>query len=131
MQGGCRESASVRVHPTGSVTAYTGTSPHGQGQETGFAQSVADKLRGSPDQVEVIHGDTNTVPFRKHTEGWRTLAVGGEAMARAADKVANKAKQIAAHKHEASPEDIELRDGQFRVKGVPEKGMALGDIAGE
>jgi carbon-monoxide dehydrogenase large subunit len=131
MQGGYFESAIVRVHPTGSVTAYTGTSPHGQGHETGFAQIVADKLGVSPDQVEVIHGDTNTGPFGKDTYGSRTLAVGGEAMARAADKVANKAKQIAAHKFEAAPDDIELRDGQFRVKGVPDKGMALGDIAGE
>jgi carbon-monoxide dehydrogenase large subunit len=113
------------------VTAYTGTSPHGQGHETGFAQIVADKLGTSPDVVEVIHGDTNTGPFGKDTYGSRTLAVGGEAMARAADKVVDKAKRIVAHKLEAAPEDIEVAEGRFRVKGSPEKGMALGEIANE
>jgi carbon-monoxide dehydrogenase large subunit len=131
MQGGYFESAVVRVHPTGSVTAYTGTSPHGQGHETGFAQIVADKLGVTPDVVELIHGDTNTGPYGKDTYGSRTLAVGGEAMARAADKVVDKAKRIVAHKLEAAPEDIEVADGQFRVRGVPDKGMALGEIAGE
>ena len=71
MQGGYFESATVRVHPTGSVTAYTGTSPHGQGHETGFAQIVADRLGVTPDVVEVIHGDTNTGPFGKDTYGSR------------------------------------------------------------
>jgi aerobic carbon-monoxide dehydrogenase large subunit len=131
MQGGYFESAIVRVHATGSVTAYTGTSPHGQGHETGFAQIVADKLGVSPDVVEVIHGDTNTGPFGKDTYGSRTLAVGGEAMARAANKVVDKAKRIVAHKLEAAAEDIEVADGKFRVKGSPDKGMALGEIAGE
>jgi len=131
LQGGYFESAIVRVHPTGSVTAYTGTSPHGQGHETGFAQIVADKLGVSPDVVEIIHGDTNTGPFGKDTYGSRTLAVGGEAMARAADKVVDKAKRIAAHKLEAAPEDMEVRDGKFSVKGSPDKGMSLGEIAGE
>jgi len=131
MQGGYFESAIVRVHPTGAVTAYTGTSPHGQGHETGFAQIVADKLGTTPDVVEIIHGDTNTGPFGKDTYGSRTLAVGGEAMARAADKVVDKAKRIVAHKLEAAPEDIEVADGQFRVKGSPDKGMALGEVANE
>jgi carbon-monoxide dehydrogenase large subunit len=131
MQGGYFESAIVRVHPTGSVTAYTGTSPHGQGHETGFAQIVADRLGVTPDQVDVMHGDTATGPFGKDTYGSRTLAVGGEAIVRAADKVVDKARRIVAHKLEAAPEDIEVRDGKFSVKGSPDKAMTLADIAGE
>jgi carbon-monoxide dehydrogenase large subunit len=131
MQGGFFESAQVRVHPTGSVTAYTGTSPHGQGHETSFAQIVADRLGVDPDVIDVIHGDTNTGPFGKNTYGSRSLAVGGEAMARAAEKVQDKAKQIVAHKLEAAPEDIELAGGKFQVRGSPDRSMTLADVAGE
>jgi carbon-monoxide dehydrogenase large subunit len=131
MQGGYFESAQVRVHPTGSVTVYTGTSPHGQGHETGFAQIVADRLGVTPDVVEVIHGDTNTGPFGKNTYGSRSLAVGGEAIARAAERVQDKAKRIVAHQMEAAPEDIELADGKFQVRGSPGKGMTLSEVAGE
>jgi carbon-monoxide dehydrogenase large subunit len=119
----------VRVHPTGSVTAYTGSSPHGQGLETAFAQIVADRLGVSPDVVDVIHGDTATGPFGKNTYGSRSLSVGGEALARAAQKVHDKAKRIVAHNLEASHEDIELAGGQFRVRGVPDKAMGLADVA--
>jgi carbon-monoxide dehydrogenase large subunit len=131
MQGGYFESAQVRVHPTGTVTAYTGTSPHGQGHETGFAQIVADRLGLDVDAVEVIHGDTDTGPFGKDTYGSRSLAVGGEAIARATDKVQAKAKKIVAHKLEAAPEDIEVAEGRFRVKGSPDKAMTLADVATE
>ncbi|HWT24502.1 MAG TPA: molybdopterin cofactor-binding domain-containing protein, partial [Solirubrobacteraceae bacterium] len=131
LQGGYFESALVRVLPTGSVAAYTGTSPHGQGHETGFAQIVADRLGVTPDQVEIMHGDTAAGPFGKDTYGSRTLAVGGEAIVRATDKVVEKAKRIVAHKLEAAPEDIEVRDGKFSVKGSPDKAMALADIAAE
>jgi carbon-monoxide dehydrogenase large subunit len=131
MQGGYFESAQVRVHPTGSVTVYTGTSPHGQGLETSFAQIVADRLGVDPDIVDVIHGDTNTGPFGKNTYGSRSLSVGGEAIARAAEKVQDKAKRIVAHKLEAAPEDIELADGRFQVRGSPDKGMTLAEVSGE
>jgi carbon-monoxide dehydrogenase large subunit len=131
MQGGYFESAQVRVHPTGSVTVYTGTSPHGQGHETGFAQIVADRLGVTPDVVEVIHGDTNTGPMGKNTYGSRSLAVGGEAAARAAERVQDKARRIVAHKLEAAPEDIELAGGRFQVRGSPEKGMTLAEVATE
>jgi carbon-monoxide dehydrogenase large subunit len=130
LQGGGWESATVRVHASGSVTLYTGTSPHGQGHETGFAQIVADRLGIDPSQVEVIHGDTDTGPFGLDTYGSRSLAVGGEAAARAAKKVADKAKAIVAHQLEADPADIELRDGKFIVRGSPDKGMVLGEVAG-
>jgi carbon-monoxide dehydrogenase large subunit len=130
LQGGGWESATVRVHASGGVTLYTGTSPHGQGHETGFAQIVADRLGVDPSQVDVIHGDTQTGPFGLDTYGSRSLAVGGEAAARAATKVADKAKAIVAHQLEADPADIELQDGKWIVRGSPEKGMALADVAG-
>jgi aerobic carbon-monoxide dehydrogenase large subunit len=130
LQGGGWESAQVRVHASGSATVYTGSSPHGQGHETGFAQIVADRLGIDPQQVDVVHGDTSTGPFGLDTYGSRTLAVGGEAMARAAKKVADKAKAIVAHQLEADPADIELHDGKWIVRGSPEKGMALADVAG-
>ncbi len=130
LQGGGWESAQVRVHASGSVTLFTGTSPHGQGHETGFAQIVADRLGIDPSQVEVIHGDTETGPFGLDTYGSRSLAVGGEAAARAAGKVAAKAKAIVAHQLEAAPDDIELREGKFSVRGSPDKGMVLAEVAG-
>ncbi len=130
LQGGGWESATVRVHATGAVTLYTGTSPHGQGHETGFAQIVADRLGVDPQQVDVIHGDTQTGPFGLDTYGSRTLAVGGEAAARAAKKVADKAKAIVAHQLEADPDDIELSDGKWIVRGSPEQGMTLAEVAG-
>jgi aerobic carbon-monoxide dehydrogenase large subunit len=131
MQGGYFESAQVRVLPTGTVMAYTGTSPHGQGLETSFAQIVADRLGLDAEGVEVIHGDTNTGPFGKDTYGSRSISVGGEAIARAAEKVQDKAKRIVAHKLEAAPEDIEVAEGAFRVKGSPDKSMTLADVATE
>jgi carbon-monoxide dehydrogenase large subunit len=131
MQGGYFESAQVRVHPTGAVTVYTGTSPHGQGHETGFAQIAADRLGVDPEVVDVIHGDTNTGPMGKNTYGSRSLAVGGEAVARAAEKVQEKAKRIVAHQLEAAPEDIELAAGRFRVAGSPDKAMTLAEVATE
>src|SRR5207302_27147 len=125
LQGGGWESATVRVHASGSVTLYTGTSPHGQGHETGFAQIVADRLGVDPSQVEVIHGDTQTGPFGLDTYGSRSLAVGGEAAARAANKVAAKAKAIVAHQLEAAAEDIELHDGKVHGGIVHGIGQAL------
>jgi aerobic carbon-monoxide dehydrogenase large subunit len=120
----------VRVHASGNGTLYTGTSPHGQGHETGFAQIVADRLGVDPSQVEVIHGDTQTGPFGLDTYGSRSLAVGGEAAALTAGKVAGKARAIVAHQLEADPADIELRDGKFSVRGSPDKGMTLAEVAG-
>jgi carbon-monoxide dehydrogenase large subunit len=130
VQAGLMESALVRVHVTGAVTVYTGTSPHGQGLETAFAQIVADKFGVDPQQVDVMHGDTSQGPWGLDTYGSRSLAVGGEAIARAADKVVDKVRRIVAHKLEAAPEDIEVRDGKFSVKGSPDQGMTMADVAG-
>jgi carbon-monoxide dehydrogenase large subunit len=130
LQTGLWESAIVRVTVTGSVVVYTGTSPHGQGHETTMAQVVADKLGVDPDQVEIMHGDTGTGAMGLGTYGSRTTAVGTEAIARAADKVATKARTIVSHMLEAAPEDIVLQDGRFVVKGSPDKGMALAEVSG-
>ncbi|HEX5194296.1 MAG TPA: xanthine dehydrogenase family protein molybdopterin-binding subunit [Solirubrobacteraceae bacterium] len=130
VQAGFWESALVRVHNTGAVTVYSGTSPHGQGLDTAFAQIAADKLGVDFDAIEVIHGDTSLGPEGRNTYGSRSLASGGEAVAKAVDKVVDKAKAIVAAQLEAAAEDIEVVDGQFRVKGSPDKGMALADVAG-
>ena len=124
------ESAMVRVHPSGSATVFTGTSPHGQGLDTSFAQIAADRLGIGPDRIEVIHGDTDEGPWGWDTYGSRSLAVGGEAVARAAERVQDKAKRICAALLEAAPEDIELADGKFQVRGSPDKFKTMAEIAG-
>jgi aerobic carbon-monoxide dehydrogenase large subunit len=129
IQAGFWESAIVRVHPSGSVTVFTGTSPHGQGLDTSMAQIVADRLGTSPEVVEVIHGDTNTGPYGMGTYGSRSLSVGGESVARAAQKVQDKAKRIVAHLLEAAPGDIEVSGDTFAVRGSPDKGMALAEVS--
>jgi carbon-monoxide dehydrogenase large subunit len=130
VQAGLWESAMIRVHNTGAVTVYTGTSPHGQGLETAMAQITADKLGVDPSIVEVIHGDTSMGPEGRNTYGSRSLATGGEAVAKATDKVVAKVKAIVAAELEAAPEDIEVANGKFSVRGSPDKGMALADVAG-
>ncbi|MFT4039823.1 MAG: xanthine dehydrogenase family protein molybdopterin-binding subunit, partial [Thermomicrobiales bacterium] len=123
------ESATVRVETNGDVTVYTGISPHGQGQETTFAQIVADGLGVSMDVVGVNHSDTLNTPQGNGTMGSRGLAVGGGALVLSMNKVQERAKAIAAHLLEAAPEDIEVEDGSFRVKGVPDRGVTLAEIA--
>jgi aerobic carbon-monoxide dehydrogenase large subunit len=127
-RAGLYESAGVRVHPTGSVTVFTGTHSHGQGHETTFAQIVADTLGIPIENVEVSHGDTNKVQFGMGTYGSRSLAVGGSALVKALDKVVNKAKRIAAHLMEASVADVEFKDGNFRVVGT-DKTVPFGTVA--
>ncbi|MCY3779215.1 MAG: molybdopterin-dependent oxidoreductase [Chloroflexi bacterium] len=123
------ESGVVRVEPSGVVTVYTGTSPHGQGLQTTFAQIVADEIGADYDKVIVKHGDTGAQPVGVGTFGSRSLAVGGSAIIRSAIKVRDKAISIAAHMLEAAPGDIEFADGEYRVKGVPSRSLALNDIA--
>ena len=123
------ESAIVRVDPAGTVTAYTGTSAHGQGHETTFAQIVADNLGADFDKIVVRHGDTAAVPMGNGTGGSRSLAVGGTAILRAALKVQEKARRIAAHMMEASADDVVLTDGRYQVKGSPKSSVRLAEIA--
>ena len=123
------ESGQVRVEPSGTVTVYTGTSPHGQGLQTTFAQIVADEIGADYDKVVVRHGDTGSQPVGVGTFGSRSLAIGGSAIVRSAGKVRDKAIQIAAHMLEASPGDIEFAEGEYRVKGVPSRSLSLDKIA--
>ena len=128
-QAGQWESAQVRVNPTASVSVYTGSSAHGQGHETTFAQVVAEKLGVAIESVDVIHGDTDVVQFGMGTYGSRSAAVGASAIVRSVEKVIEKGKRIAAHLLEAAAEDIVYEDGKFSVKGAPDKSKALGEVA--
>jgi carbon-monoxide dehydrogenase large subunit len=128
-RAGLYESAAVRVNPTGSVSVFTGSHSHGQGHETTFAQLVSEQLGVPFDQIEIVHGDTNRIPFGMGTYGSRSLAVGGSALVKAMDKVIEKGKKIAAHIMEAAVEDIEFKDGSFKVAGT-DKAMALAEVSG-
>jgi aerobic carbon-monoxide dehydrogenase large subunit len=124
------ESAHVRVFPTGSVNVYVGTHSHGQGHDTTFPQIVADTLGVPYDQIELRHGDTAEGPaFGYGTYGSRSLAVGGLAILKATQKVRDKAKRIAAHMLEAAEEDVVADQGDFYVKGSPDKRKAFGEVA--
>jgi len=125
------ESAKIRVHPTGKVAVFTGSHSHGQGHETTFAQVAADELGLDIEDVEIVHGDTASVPFGMGTYGSRSAAVGGSALVKAAEKIRAKSIKIAAHQLEAAEEDIvyDRANGKIHVKGSPDKAMAFGQIA--
>ena len=127
-RAGLYEVGSVRVHPTGSVSVFTGTHSHGQGHETTFAQIVAETLGVDFDAVDVVHGDTGAIPFGMGTYGSRSLAVGGTAIYNAVQKVIAKGRKIAAHLLEASEEDIEFADGNFTVAGT-DRSKSIGEVA--
>ncbi|HEY7540009.1 MAG TPA: xanthine dehydrogenase family protein molybdopterin-binding subunit [Methylomirabilota bacterium] len=115
------ESGVVRVERSGKVTAITGSSPHGQGHETTFAQIIADQLGVACEDVIVRHGDTLGAPQSIGTFGSRSAGLGGNALARAAGEVRDKGRRLAARLLEASSDDLLLVSGGFQVKGVPEK----------
>jgi aerobic carbon-monoxide dehydrogenase large subunit len=123
------ESATVRVHPTGKVTLYSGASSHGQGHETAFAQIVGDGLGIPLEDVEVVHGDTAQVQFGIGTFGSRSAAVGGMAAVMSVNKVEEKAKKIAAFLLEAAEADLVFEGGQFFVKGTPGRGITIQQVA--
>jgi carbon-monoxide dehydrogenase large subunit len=127
-RAGLYESGQIRVHPTGSVTVYTGTHSHGQGHETTFAQLVSEHLGVDVDAVDVVHGDSAKSSFGMGTYGSRSLAVGGNAIYMAMQKVIEKGRKIAAHLMEASPDDVEFERGVFRVAGT-DKEKTLGEVA--
>jgi carbon-monoxide dehydrogenase large subunit len=127
-RAGLYEAASVRVHPTGSVTVFTGSHSHGQGHETTFAQLVVEKLGVPLENVEIVHGDTDRIPFGMGTYGSRSAAVGGSAIYKAIDKIVEKGKKIAAHLLEASVADVEFSDGKYRVVGT-DREKSFGDVA--
>ena len=125
---GLYESAVVRVDPTGTVSVFTGTHSHGQGHDTTFAQIVAEKLGIPIGNIDIVHGDTDRIPFGMGTYGSRSLAVGGTAISKALDKVIEKGKIIAAHMLEAADADLEFKDGKFTVAGT-DKEKSFGEIA--
>jgi carbon-monoxide dehydrogenase large subunit len=127
-RAGLFEAGEVRVHPTGTVTVFTGSHSHGQGHETTFAQVVAAKLGIPVGNVEIVHGDTGRVPFGMGTYGSRSLAVGGTAIVKAVDKIIAKGKKIAAHLLEAADTDIEFENGEFKVAGTDKK-VPFGSVA--
>ncbi len=128
-QGGLWESATVRVHPTGKVTVFTGASPHGQGEETTFAQIVAQELGLPPEDIEVVHGDTAKIAMGWGTYGSRTTVVGGAAIHMADQKVIEKARKIAAHKLEVGEDDVAFEQGLFSVKGLPARTVTFQEAA--
>jgi carbon-monoxide dehydrogenase large subunit len=125
---GLYESGEIRVNPTGNVTVFTGSHSHGQGHETTFAQVVSDKFGIPFEDVEVVHGDTGRVEFGLGTYGSRSLAVGGSALIRAADKLIDKGRRIAAHMLETTPDAVEFEDGSFVVRDSNQS-LTFGEVA--
>ena len=123
------EHASIRMLPTGKVEVVTGTSAHGQGHETAWSQIVAEQLGVPFDDVRVLHGDTQVAPKGMDTYGSRSLVIGGTALVAACDKVREKARIIAAGMLEVSPEDLEWNAGRWSVRGDPDQGKTIGEIA--
>jgi aerobic carbon-monoxide dehydrogenase large subunit len=123
------ENAAIRMLPTGKVEVVTGTSAHGQGHETAWSQIVADQLGVPFEDIRVLHGDTLVAPKGYDTYGSRSAAVGGAAVVGACQKVIEKAKVIAAGLLEVSPDDLEWTPGRWSVRGDPEQGRTIGEIA--
>jgi len=127
-RAGLFEAGEVRVHPTGSVTVFTGSHSHGQGHETTFAQVVADRLGMPIENVDIVHGDTSKILFGMGTYGSRSIAVGGTAIVKALDKVIAKGKKIAAHLLEAAEADVVYDKGVYKVAGTDKQKM-FGEVA--
>jgi aerobic carbon-monoxide dehydrogenase large subunit len=123
------ESAIVRVEASGRVTLLTGACPSGQGHHTVLAQIAADELGVSPDDVVVIHGDTDLIPYGVGTYASRTAAIAGTAARRASGAVKEKVLKIAEHLLEASAGDLELAGGRVSVVGSPDRAVTLGEVA--
>ena len=128
-EGDLFESATVRANADGTIVVVTGTSPHGQGHETAWAQLVSNELGVAIDGIVVRHGDTATVPVGVGTFGSRSAAIGGTAVLLAAREVREKARRLAAALLEATPADIVVSDGQWHVRGVPGRGVGFAEIA--
>jgi carbon-monoxide dehydrogenase large subunit len=129
MPAGGWESATVRIEPTGKVTVLTGASPHGQGQETSFAQIAADMLGVTIEDIVVLHGDTGVVQYGIGTFGSRATAVGGTAVYRAIEQLLKKGTLLAAHLLKATKKDVGFEDGKFFLKGDPGKSLSIQDVA--
>src|SRR5579864_6475372 len=123
------DGADLRVHPTGKAVLAVSVQTQGQGHETTFAQIVAAELGISPDDVEVVHGDTDRTPFGLGTYGSRSTPVSGAAAAVVARKVRERARIVASAMLEASPDDLEWADGRWQVRGDPEQARTIAEIA--
>ena len=123
------EMGSVYMNENAKVTILTGSSPHGQGHETTWAQIAADALQIPLEDITVKHGDTGIIPRGVGTFGSRSTAVGGSSVHNNSISVRDKARQVAAHLLEAAEADVELRDGRFQVVGVPERGLSWTEVA--
>jgi aerobic carbon-monoxide dehydrogenase large subunit len=123
------DSAELRVHPTGKAILKLGVRSQGQGHETTFAQIVAEELGIPVADVEVQEGDTDNTPYGLGTYASRSTPTAGAATAVISRKLRDKAREIAAHKLEASPEDLEWDKGRFFVKGAPDHEVTIQDVA--
>ncbi|GAA3385366.1 aerobic carbon-monoxide dehydrogenase large subunit [Cryptosporangium minutisporangium] len=126
---GMADGAEVRVHPTGKAVVRLSVQTQGQGHETTFAQIVAEEIGIPPEDIEVVHGDTDNTPFGLGTYGSRSTPVSGGAVALATRKVREKAKHIAAAMLEVRPEDLEWEKGRWFVTGDPSQGKSIAEIA--
>jgi carbon-monoxide dehydrogenase large subunit len=129
-RGGMNDTALIRFHPSGTVTAYVGTSAHGQGHETAFAQVLADELGVPYDDIEVVEGDTDRVPYGLGTFNSRSAVMGGGSLVEAADAVIEKARGIAAGRFGVSPEEVTFESGRFEP-AVDDDGNGEGDGDGD
>jgi carbon-monoxide dehydrogenase large subunit len=127
--GGLYESAIVRAYPTGTVRVYIGAKPHGQGEETTFAQIVAEEFGIPVDDVQIVHGDTDNTPQGWGTYGSRTTAVCGSAVKIAATRVKDKARKIAAHLLGVAEADLDWTGDKFVVRGSPSQGKGFAELA--
>jgi carbon-monoxide dehydrogenase large subunit len=127
--GSFTESGQIRVNPGGTITAYVGTSDHGQGSHTAYSQIISDELGVPVDDIEIVDGDTESVPEGSGTMGSHSAAVGGGAVKSGSEKVFEKAQRIAAHQLEADENDIEFEDGEFQIAGAPEASMTFQEVA--
>jgi carbon-monoxide dehydrogenase large subunit len=131
MPAGGWEWGCVRMEISGKVTVITGATPHGQGQETSFAQIAADRLGVPIEDIVVLRGDTASAHFGRDTYGSRATAIGGTAIVMAIDKVIEKGKTLAAALLQSTPKEIEFKEGKFFVSGDAKKAVGWGQLASE
>ena len=131
MAAGGWEWGCVRIEMSGKITVITGATPHGQGQETSFAQITADKLGVPIEDIVVLRGDTAVAHYGRDTYGSRATVIGGTAILMCIDKITAKARILAAHLLGAKPKEIEFGNGRFFVKGHAKKSLDWGQLAPE
>jgi len=126
---GMADGCEVRIHPSGKAVVRLSVQTQGQGHETTFAQMVAEEIGIHPDDIDVVHGDTDATPYGLGTYGSRSTPVSGAAAVLATRRIRDKARLIAAHMLEVAPEDLDWERGEFRVRGVPGASVTIQDVA--